>query len=122
MCIGSLPLLPYLPPLHTLVHVFIPKVLVGWWLLTATVLTTAYRSSLAADLSVLSFPPPVNTFEDLLRLEEQQGWTWGSAGFSGTPYLFFNQSTDPAVQQIHRQMEVRAVVVQGGGGGCEGAG
>lgn len=84
------------------------QVLVGWWLLTGLVLTTAYRSSLAADLSVLSYPPPINTFEDLLG---RNGWSWGGRQFEGSTYVFFNQSTDPATLEIFRRLEIYSVSV-----------
>ncbi|XP_050693186.1 glutamate receptor ionotropic, delta-2-like isoform X2 [Eriocheir sinensis] len=90
------------PPAHIPRHLS-GRVLVGWWLLTAMVLTTAYRSSLAADLSVLSFPPPINTFQDILS---RPGWTWGSRGFHGSTYMFFNMSIDPVISQISRGMEI----------------
>lgn len=91
------------------VHACSPKVLVAWWLLTAMVLTTAYRSSLAAALSVLSYPPPMNTFEDVLS---RPGWVFGAPRFRGSNYLFFSESTDPIIQQISKGMEVRSGAVR----------
>ncbi|KAG0723468.1 hypothetical protein GWK47_042689 [Chionoecetes opilio] len=79
------------------------QLIVGWWLLTAMVVTTAYRSSLVAHLSILSFPPPIDDMEDLVA---RPGWSWGSIQFSGTSFLFFNRSTDPATLEVHRRSEI----------------
>ncbi|XP_071524513.1 glutamate receptor-like [Panulirus ornatus] len=77
------------------------QVCVGWWLLFCLVVTTAYRSSLIAHLSVQSKFPPVNTFEDLLSRE---GWSWGGLVLWGTTFLYFNQSSDPVIQEVYKQM------------------
>ncbi|XP_047474685.1 glutamate receptor ionotropic, delta-1-like isoform X2 [Penaeus chinensis] len=82
------------------------RVTVGFLLLYTLVINSAYRSSLIAHLTVQGFPPPINSFEDLL---EQGGWTWGSQPLFGTFFVFFNQSSDPVVQQIYAGMEVASM-------------
>lgn len=80
-----------------------PQVTVGFLLLYTLVINSAYRSSLIAHLTVQGFPPPIDSFDDLL---EQGGWTWGSQPLFGTFFVFFNQSSDPVVQRIYAGMEV----------------
>ncbi|XP_042242547.1 probable glutamate receptor isoform X1 [Homarus americanus] len=93
------------------------QVLVGWWLLSCVIITTAYRSSLIAHLSVQSKYPPINTFQDLLNLD---GWSWGSTDLQGTFFLYFNESSDPDLQAILRGIEIYEMdkglerVMQGG--------
>ncbi|XP_042233714.1 glutamate receptor ionotropic, kainate 3-like [Homarus americanus] len=78
------------------------RVLMGWWLLTCVIVITAYRSSLIAHLSVQSKYPPINTFQDLL---DRDGWSWGSRPLRGTTFLYFNQSSDPDIQEIFRKKQ-----------------
>ncbi|XP_042222688.1 glutamate receptor ionotropic, delta-2-like, partial [Homarus americanus] len=82
------------------------QVLVGWWLLTCVIITTAYRSSFIAHLSVQSKYPPINNFQDLLN---RDGWSWGSKALLGTVFLYFNQSSDPDIQNIFRKMEISSI-------------
>ncbi|XP_071526275.1 glutamate receptor ionotropic, delta-1-like [Panulirus ornatus] len=77
------------------------QVFVGWWLLFSLVIDTAYRSALIAHLSVQSKELPINTFDDLLN---RQGWSWGSRPLQGTDFLYFNQTTDPIVREIYKNM------------------
>ncbi|XP_069941780.1 probable glutamate receptor [Cherax quadricarinatus] len=79
------------------------RVLVGLWLLASFIINSAYRSSLVANLFIQSKRPPVNTFHDILR---QNGWSWGSPELQGTFFLFFNQSTDPEIQKILKNMQI----------------
>ncbi|KAG7162300.1 Glutamate receptor-like 22, partial [Homarus americanus] len=79
------------------------RVLVGWWLLTCVIITTAYRSSFIAHLSVQSKYPPINNFQDLLN---RDGWSWGSKALEGTTYVYFNQSSDPDIQKIFKKIEI----------------
>ncbi|KAG7165816.1 Glutamate receptor-like 69 [Homarus americanus] len=79
------------------------RVLVGWWLLTCVIITTAYRSSFIAHLSVQSKYPPINNFQDLLN---RDGWSWGSKTIQGSVFIYFNQSSDPDIQKIFRKMEI----------------
>ncbi|XP_069981325.1 glutamate receptor ionotropic, delta-1 isoform X2 [Penaeus vannamei] len=82
------------------------RVTVGFLLLYTLVINSAYRSSLIAHLTVQGFPPPIDSFDDLL---EQGGWTWGSQPLFGTFFVFFNQSSDPVVQRIYAGMEVASM-------------
>ncbi|KAK8402422.1 hypothetical protein O3P69_000674 [Scylla paramamosain] len=78
------------------------RILVGWWLLTATVIATAYRSSLVAHLTVLSFPSPIDSMEDLASRPD---WSWGCRDFKGSIFLFFNQTKDPIMREVYKNCE-----------------
>ena len=67
------------------------------------VLSTAYRSSLIAHLSVLIKLPPIDFFEDLLV---QPDWTWGIKPSTGSIYLYFTFASDPVRMEINRKMQV----------------
>ncbi|XP_071546559.1 glutamate receptor ionotropic, kainate 4-like [Panulirus ornatus] len=79
------------------------RILVGLWFLSCMVIGTAYRSSLIAHLAVQNNFLPINSFEDLLS---QVGWSWGSRKFTGSNFLFFNESSDLVVQEIYKNMQV----------------
>ncbi|XP_071532432.1 glutamate receptor ionotropic, kainate 4-like [Panulirus ornatus] len=79
------------------------QVFVGSWLLSCVVIGIGYRSSLVSHLSVQGKTLPINTFQDLLA---RDGWSWGGIQFGGTTFLYFNQSTDPDVQEINRDMQI----------------
>lgn len=70
------------------------------------IITAAYRSSLIAHLTVQKKFPPINTFEDLL---ERKGWRWGRMPSSGTSFTFFNKSSDPVVNGVFMNIEVKVV-------------
>ncbi|XP_071539786.1 glutamate receptor-like [Panulirus ornatus] len=82
------------------------QVFVGWWLLSCLIISTAYRSSLVAHLSVQSKYLPINTFQDLLNHE---GWSWGGFPLRGTTFLFFNQSTDAVIQEVYKNLQIYEV-------------
>ncbi|XP_042233718.1 glutamate receptor ionotropic, delta-1-like [Homarus americanus] len=92
-----------LAPIPTLPTNSTGRVLIGWWLLVCVIVTTGYRSSLIAHLSVQGKYPPINSFQDLL---DRDGWSWGSYEFAGTNFLYFNGSTDPDVLELYKKMEV----------------
>ncbi|XP_071546558.1 glutamate receptor ionotropic, kainate 4-like [Panulirus ornatus] len=77
------------------------RMLVGFWFLSCMVIGTAYRSSLIAHLAVQKHFLPINSFEDLLG---RDGWSWGSYELLGTTFTYFNQSSDPIVQEINKRM------------------
>ncbi|XP_071524014.1 glutamate receptor ionotropic, kainate 4-like [Panulirus ornatus] len=77
------------------------QVFVGWWLMFCLVTGSAYRSSLVAHLSVQSKELPINTFEDILS---RRGWSWGSRPLRGSNFLYFNQTTDPVIQELYKNM------------------
>lgn len=75
-------------------------------MLNCMIITAAYRSSLIAHLTVQKKFPPINTFEDLL---ERKGWRWGRMPSSGTSFTFFNKSSDPVVNGVFMNIEVKIV-------------
>ncbi|XP_071546562.1 glutamate receptor ionotropic, kainate 4-like [Panulirus ornatus] len=89
------------PPTHPPANVS-GRMLVGFWFLSCMVIGTAYRSSLIAHLAVQNNFLPINSFEDLLG---RDGWSWGSNELKGTTFIYFNQSSDPVIQEIYRQMQ-----------------
>ncbi|XP_071526989.1 glutamate receptor ionotropic, delta-1-like [Panulirus ornatus] len=81
------------------------RVLVGWWLVFCLVITTGFRSSLIAHLTVRGRSGTLDSFQDLV---EQDGWRWATEPwlYSGAAYEYFSRHTDPVVQEIHSRMEV----------------
>ncbi|XP_042233422.1 probable glutamate receptor isoform X2 [Homarus americanus] len=80
------------------------RLLVGWWLVFCLVVTTGYRSSLIAHLTVQGKSQPPETYEDLVSLDN---WKWGTQSWmlKGSPGQYFSRHTDPVVQEINRRME-----------------
>ncbi|XP_071525270.1 glutamate receptor ionotropic, kainate 4-like [Panulirus ornatus] len=79
------------------------QVFIGWWLLCCVIISTAYRSSLVAHLSVQSKSLPINSFEDLLN---HDGWSWGGFRLQGTAFLYFSQTTDPVIQEVYENLQI----------------
>ncbi|KAG7156362.1 Glutamate receptor-like 15, partial [Homarus americanus] len=92
---------PLNPPVNTT-----GRMLVGWWMVLCLVITTAYRSSLVAHLTVQTKLPAINSFEDLL---DQDDWTWSIAALGGSVKTYFSLSPEP-VQTFEKGMEL---VLQG---------
>ncbi|XP_064116666.1 probable glutamate receptor [Macrobrachium nipponense] len=66
------------------------------------IVTSAYKSSLIAHLTIPVFPPPINSFQDLL---DSDGVTWGSDVLEGAPFMYFNCSLDPVVREFQSRSE-----------------
>lgn len=83
-----------------------PKVVAGWWLVGALVITSAFKSSLVAHLSVQGMTSPVDSFEDLLAKKD---WRWGMERkmLTGAPLTYFRMTSDPDVKEIYRKLEAR---------------
>ncbi|XP_071530445.1 glutamate receptor ionotropic, delta-2-like [Panulirus ornatus] len=81
------------------------QVLLGWWLLFCLVITTGFRSSLIAHLTVQEKSRPLETLEELL---EQDNWNWGteSSLFKGSVVEYFTTHEDAVVREITKKMEV----------------
>ncbi|XP_071544964.1 glutamate receptor ionotropic, delta-1-like isoform X2 [Panulirus ornatus] len=84
------------------------RVLVGWWLVFCLIITTGFRSSLIAHLTVQGRSKTLDNFRDLL---DQGDWRWGTEPwqFSGATLVYFSTNTDPVVKQINDKMEVLLV-------------
>ncbi|KAG7162405.1 Glutamate receptor 4-like 3, partial [Homarus americanus] len=83
-------------------------ILVGWWLVFCLVISTGYRSSLMAHLTVQGISDTLDTFQDLL---DQDGWRWSTEPwqFSGATLEYFSKNTDPVVKKINDAMEVYVI-------------
>ncbi|XP_066975460.1 glutamate receptor-like [Macrobrachium rosenbergii] len=68
----------------------------------SVIVTSAYKSSLVAHLTVRVYPPPINSFQDLV---DSRGVTWGSEPLYGTEVLFFNSSLDPVTREFYSKLE-----------------
>ncbi|XP_069995907.1 glutamate receptor ionotropic, kainate 1-like [Penaeus vannamei] len=80
------------------------RVVAGWWLVAALVITSAFKSSLVAHLSVQGMTSPVDSFEDLLVKGD---WRWGMERkmLTGAPLHYFQKTADPDVKEIYRRLE-----------------
>ncbi|XP_064088201.1 ionotropic receptor 21a-like [Macrobrachium nipponense] len=67
------------------------------------IVTSAYKSSLIAHLTIPVFPPPINSFQDLL---DSDGVTWGSDVLEGAEFMYFNCSLDPVVREFRSRSEI----------------
>ncbi|XP_042233443.1 probable glutamate receptor [Homarus americanus] len=81
------------------------RMLVGWWLVFCLVITTGFRSSLIAHMTVQGKTLPIKTFEDLVS---QDNWKWATEPWllKGIPLDFFSKNTNPVVQKLYKHMEV----------------
>ena len=79
--------------------------LVGWWLVFCMVISTGFRSALIAHLTVQSTTTPIDTLEDLVKLDS---WKWGTEEklYKGAVIEYFSKNTDPVVKNIHGNLEV----------------
>ncbi|XP_042221842.1 glutamate receptor 3.3-like, partial [Homarus americanus] len=84
------------------------QVLVGWWLVFCLIITTGYRSSLIAHLTVQGKSATLEGFMDLVQ---RDNWKWGSEAWfmTGVPLEYFSKHTDPVVQKIYKEMELPLV-------------
>lgn len=79
--------------------------LVGWWLVFCFIVSTGFKSSLIAHLTVKGKTQPVDTLRDLV---EADGWRWAMEPLllKLAPGKFFSQATDPITMEINSRMEV----------------
>ncbi|XP_068233517.1 glutamate receptor ionotropic, delta-2-like [Palaemon carinicauda] len=84
------------------------RMLLGWWLMTSLVISTGFRSSLMANLSVPGKTKPINSYEDLIS---QRNWRWGIHDIilTGQPLQYFTRNKDPAVTEIYRHSEAISI-------------
>ncbi|KAK8742548.1 hypothetical protein OTU49_001947, partial [Cherax quadricarinatus] len=82
---------------------FTGQMVVGWWWVFCLVITTMYRSSLIAYLSVPITSPPIDTIEQLLA---QPGSTWGIEPGLGLGWDWFKFSTNPSVKSMFPKLKV----------------
>ncbi|KAK7074315.1 hypothetical protein SK128_025053 [Halocaridina rubra] len=78
------------------------RMLICWLWIFTFIVSSAYKSSLIAHLTIPTFPPPINSFEDLVH---SSGITWGSEPLYGTEVIFFNSSLDPAMREFYSKLQ-----------------
>ncbi|XP_064115160.1 uncharacterized protein LOC135221277 [Macrobrachium nipponense] len=78
--------------------------LVGWWLIAGLLISTGFKSSLVAHLTVEGKTPPIDTFGDLVKLD---GWKWGFDDriLTGLVLIYLRDSTDKDIQEIYKRHE-----------------
>ncbi|KAK8385019.1 hypothetical protein O3P69_014529 [Scylla paramamosain] len=81
------------------------QMLVGWWLVFCLVISTGFRSALIAHLTVQSTTKPIETLEDLVKLDD---WKWGTEEklYKGAVIEYFTRNSDPVVKKILANLEV----------------
>nr|XP_045593535.1 uncharacterized protein LOC123755099 [Procambarus clarkii] len=81
------------------------RMLVGWWLVFCLVITTGYRSSLVAHMTIQGKTHPIETFVDLAK---QHNWKWGIEPWllKGVPFDYFSKHPVPVIQHIYKNMEM----------------
>lgn len=87
--------------------------LVGWWLAFCLIVSTGFKSSLIAHLTVQEKTQPMETLRDLF---ETDGWRWAMDPLllNSGPGKFFSQATDPMTMEINKRMEVSVkIMLQG---------
>lgn len=77
----------------------------GWWLVFCLIISTGYKSSLVAHLTVKAKSQVPEGFDDLV---EFNNWRWGTEPWvlDGEPLRYFQQNTELVVQEVYRGMEV----------------
>lgn len=72
------------------------------------IVSTGFKSSLIAHLTVKGKTQPVDTLRDLV---EADGWRWAMEPLllKLAPGKFFSQATDPIAMEINSRMEVSDV-------------
>lgn len=76
------------------------------WLTYCLVMTTAYRSSLVAHLTVQGKTAEINSFEDLLS---HSGWSWGMHSNTGSMGTYMKSKPNPVIEQLGKKMQVSLV-------------
>ncbi|XP_068250108.1 probable glutamate receptor [Palaemon carinicauda] len=77
------------------------QVIIGFWWVFCILITTAYRSSLIAYLSVPEKSSTIDTLEQLLGTS---GFTWGMEETYGIEWEWFKESTIPTVQKVYERI------------------
>ncbi|XP_066962059.1 probable glutamate receptor [Macrobrachium rosenbergii] len=83
------------------------QILLGWWLVASLVISTGFRSSLVANLSIQSKTKPIDSYEDLLS---QSNWHWGMHDTisGGQPNIRTNDQ-DPTLRKIYQKSESKSI-------------
>lgn len=83
--------------------------MVAWWLVLCVVVTSAFRSSLVAHLTVQGREEPLDTLEDMVV---RPGWRWGMEAWTLTGVILelIQGSRDPVFKQAFGEMEVSQAI------------
>ncbi|XP_045104401.1 uncharacterized protein LOC123499935 [Portunus trituberculatus] len=81
------------------------QILVGWWLVFCVIVSTGFRSSLVAHLTVQGTVKPVETLQDLVSAN---GWQWSAEPWlmNGILREYFSKNNDPVVKQVYEKTKV----------------
>ncbi|XP_045122611.1 probable glutamate receptor [Portunus trituberculatus] len=91
---------PYHPP------AFSPgQLMVGVWLIACLILRASYTCSLISHLVVQGKSEPINSLEELVRLQKSKGWEWGTRTFDGAfnSLLTISTNQDYHIVKAHMQ-------------------
>ncbi|XP_068205415.1 probable glutamate receptor [Palaemon carinicauda] len=79
------------------------QMLVCWWLIFSLLMTTAFKSSLVALLTVEGKTLPINSFSDLVK---QVNWAWGidQGSNRGLMLSFFKESKNPDIRFVYKHL------------------
>lgn len=79
--------------------------LAGWWLVFCLVVSTGYKSSLVAHLTVQAKSLIPKDFDDLVKFNN---WGWGTEQWmlDGELLNFYKKNPELVVQEVYRGMEV----------------
>ncbi|KAK4308726.1 hypothetical protein Pmani_019588 [Petrolisthes manimaculis] len=91
------------PPHPTSVS-FTGRMMMACWLIVGLIVTSAFRSSLVAHLTVQGREAPLDTLEDLVT---RPSWGWGMESWTltGTVKELITENRDPVFSQTFREME-----------------
>ncbi|KAK3865046.1 hypothetical protein Pcinc_029304 [Petrolisthes cinctipes] len=92
------------PPPHPTSVSVTGRMMMACWLVVCLVVTSAFRSSLVAHLTVQGREAPLDTLEDLVT---RPGWGWGMESWTltGTIKEFITNNRDPVFSYTFRKME-----------------
>ncbi|XP_066949332.1 uncharacterized protein [Macrobrachium rosenbergii] len=79
------------------------EMFLGWWMMFTMLVLTVYKSSLTAHLSVPVTPPPIDTIQQLLKVE---GATWGMEPGYGLGWEYFKNNDNPDVRGMFKELLV----------------
>ncbi|XP_066957609.1 uncharacterized protein [Macrobrachium rosenbergii] len=80
------------------------QMMVGWLLSGILLISSCFKSSLVAHLTVENKEKPIDDYEGLVK---KVNWKWGIEKFilNGAPLLYFSKNPDPVIQFIYNHTE-----------------
>ncbi|XP_068220949.1 uncharacterized protein [Palaemon carinicauda] len=91
------------PPMQTPSSVS-GQMMVGWWLVASLLISTGFRSSLVAHITVPGKTKPLNSFTDMIK---RPNYRWGiDSRVHGFAISIFGNNPDPVVQYVGKSLEV----------------